>query len=149
AGVPKLRIEETAARTQARIDSGKQVVVGVNAYRPDEDTYVDVLKIDNAEVRAAQVAKLERPRAGRDEPRVRSALEALTNAAASGEGNLLELAVEAARAHASLGEISLALEKEYGRHAAEIRSITGVYQNEVGVASDSFSHTKQLVDSFE
>jgi methylmalonyl-CoA mutase len=148
AGVPKLRIEETAARTQARIDSGKQVVVGVNHFRPEEDTQVDVLKIDNAEVRAVQIAKLERLRAERDDRRVESALEALTNAADSGRGNLLELAVEAARAHASLGEISLALEKVYGRHAAEIRSIAGVYKNEVGVDSDSFSHTKQLVESF-
>ncbi|HZJ29027.1 MAG TPA: methylmalonyl-CoA mutase, partial [Solirubrobacterales bacterium] len=149
AGIPKLRIEESAARTQARIDSGKQVVVGVNTYRPAEDTTVDVLKIDNAEVRAAQVAKLERLRAERDDPRVQSALEALTNAAAGGEGNLLELAVEAARAHASVGEISLAMEKVYGRHAAEIRSISGVYQSEVGVDSETFADTKRLVEQFE
>ena len=148
-GIPKLRIEESAARTQARIDSGQQTVVGVNSYRPQEDTMVDVLKIDNEEVRAAQLAKLERLRAERDQGAVDAALERLTNAAASGEGNLLELGVEAARAYATVGEISLALEKEYGRHAAEIKSIGGVYQQEVGVSSDSFSKTKELVREFE
>ncbi|MFA9400715.1 MAG: methylmalonyl-CoA mutase, partial [Acidobacteriota bacterium] len=148
-GIPKLRIEESAARTQARIDSGQQTVVGVNSYRPEKDVMVDVLRIDNNEVRAAQLAKLERLKAERDEGAVQAALEQLTNAAASGEGNLLELGVNAARAHATVGEISLALEKEYGRHAAEIKSIAGVYQQEVGVSSDSFSKTKDLVKEFE
>ncbi len=149
AGIPKLRIEESAARTQARIDSGKQTVVGVNSYRPENDTMVNVLKIDNNEVRAAQVAKLERLRAERDDRAVQEALEHLTNAARTGEGNLLDLGVKAARAHATVGEISLALEKEYGRHAAEIRSIAGVYQQEVGVSSEAFSQTKELVVKFE
>jgi methylmalonyl-CoA mutase len=149
AGIPKLRIEESAARTQARIDSGQQTVVGVNSFRPDEDTLVNVLKIDNNEVRAAQLAKLEKLKAGRDEAAVEQALEHLTNAAASGEGNLLDLGVKAARAHATVGEISYALEKVYGRHSAEIRSIAGVYQQEVGVESESFSRTKELVVEFE
>ncbi|MGB0120850.1 MAG: methylmalonyl-CoA mutase [Solirubrobacterales bacterium] len=149
AGIPKLRIEESAARTQARIDSGKQTVVGVNSYRPENDTLVNVLKIDNNEVRNAQLAKLERLKAERDETAVQETLEHLTNAARSGEGNLLDLGVKAARAHATVGEISLALEKEYGRHAAEIRSIGGVYAQEVGVSSESFSNTKNLVDAFE
>jgi len=149
AGIPKLRIEESAARTQARIDSGKQTVVGVNSYRPENDTLVNVLKIDNNEVRNAQLAKLERLKAERDDRAVQEALEHLTNAARSGEGNLLDLGIKAARAHATVGEISLALEKEYGRHAAEIRSIAGVYLQEVGVSSDSFSNTKELVQKFE
>ena len=149
AGIPKLRIEEAAARTQARIDSGQQTVVGVNSFRPDEDTWVEVLKIDNDEVRAAQLAKLEALRAERDQEAVDRSLERLNQAAVSGEGNLLELAVEAARAYATVGEISLALEKEYGRHQAEIKSIAGVYQEEVGLDSDSFSKTKELVREFE
>ena len=148
-GIPKLRIEESAARTQARIDSGKQTVVGVNSYRPENDTMVDVLKIDNNEVRAAQLAKLERLRAERNEDDVRRALEHLTKAAESGEGNLLDLGVEAARAYATVGEISEALEKVYGRHAAEIKSIGGVYQQEVGVETESFAGTKRLVERFE
>ncbi len=149
AGIPKLRIEESAARTQARIDSGKQTVVGVNSYKPENDAIVNVLKIDNNEVRAAQVAKLERLRAERDEAAVQQTLEHLTNAARSGEGNLLDLGIKAARAHATVGEISLALEKEYGRHAAEIRSIAGVYQQEVGVEAGTFAETKRLVEQFE
>ncbi|MFM9045698.1 MAG: methylmalonyl-CoA mutase, partial [Solirubrobacterales bacterium] len=149
AGIPKLRIEEAAARTQARIDSGQQPVVGVNVYRPEGDTWVDVLKIDNDEVRAAQIAKLDRLREERDQAEVDRALEALTHAAESGEGNLLELAVEAARTYATVGEISDALEKEYGRHQAEIKSIGGVYQEEIGVDSDSFATVKDRVVQFE
>ena len=149
AGIPKLRIEEAAARTQARIDSGAQPVVGVNVYRPEGDTWVDVLKIDNDEVRAAQIAKLERLREERDQAEVDKALDALTRAAETGEGNLLELAVEAARTYATVGEISDALEKEYGRHQAEIKSIGGVYQEEIGVDSDSFATVKDRVVQFE
>ncbi|MCB0857970.1 MAG: methylmalonyl-CoA mutase [Solirubrobacterales bacterium] len=149
AGIPKLRIEESAARTQARIDSGKQTVVGVNSFKPENDAIVNVLKIDNNEVRAAQVAKLERLKAERDDAAVQQALEHLTNAARSGEGNLLDLGVKAARVHATVGEISLALEKEYGRHQAEIRSIAGVYQQEVGVDQGTFADTKRLVEQFE
>jgi len=149
AGIPKMRIEESAARTQARIDSGKQTVVGVNSFRPEHDTWVEVLKIDNNEVRAAQVAKLERLKAERSEDDVRQTLEHLTNAAASGEGNLLDLGVKAARTWATVGEISAALEKVYGRHAAEIKVIGGVYQQEVGVDTDSFAGTRRLVERFE
>jgi len=148
-GIPKLRIEESAARTQARIDSGKQTVVGVNSYKPENDSIVNVLKIDNNEVRAAQLAKLERLRAERDEEVVQETLEHLTNAARSGEGNLLDLGIKAARAHATVGEISYALEKEYGRHSAEIKSIGGVYKQEVGVETGSFAGTVRLVEQFE
>ncbi|MBF6618793.1 MAG: methylmalonyl-CoA mutase [Patulibacter sp.] len=155
AGVPKLRIEESAARTQARIDSGQQTLVGVNKYRPRIDEQIDVLKVDNHDVRAQQIAKLERLRAERDETRTQAALQALTHGAeqqsrgaSAEEFNLLALAVDAARAHASVGEISDALEKVFGRHTAEIRSISGVYRNEVGSMSQSFTKTTALVESF-
>jgi methylmalonyl-CoA mutase len=147
-GIPKLRIEETAARTQARLDSGKQMLVGVNAFRLPKEPPLDVRKIDNADVRAQQIAKLQRLRAERDEPRTQEALHRLTDAA-GGDANLLELAVQAARAHASVGEISDALERVYGRHAAQIRSIAGVYRNEHGEGTVSLDRTKQLVESFE
>jgi len=139
AGIPKLRIEEAAARTQARIDSGAQAVIGVNRYRVDEQTPLDVLKVDNTAVRAAQIEQLERLRAERDNDAVTTALAALTRAAAAGptsdgdlSGNLLALAVEAAAAKATVGEISDALEKVWGRHTAHIRTITGVYRAEAG-----------------
>ncbi len=132
AGIPKMRIEEAAARTQARIDSGRQAVIGVNLYPLDTPEDIEVLKVDNAEVRRAQLAKLERLRAERDPAEVERALEALTSAAASGEGNLLALAVDAARAKATVGEISLAVEKAVGRHVAEVRTIAGVYSREMG-----------------
>jgi methylmalonyl-CoA mutase len=128
-GIPKMRIEEAAARTQARIDSGRQPVIGVNKYRPSADEPIDVLKVDNAAVRASQVEKLRRLRAERDEAACQAALDALTEAA-GGEGNLLERAVVAARAKATVGEISDALEKVYGRHTARIRTISGVYRRE-------------------
>ena len=147
-GIPKLRIEESAAKTQARIDSGRQVVVGVNRFAPERDTLVNVLKIDNSAVRGAQIAKLERLRAERDPQAVETSLEHLSNAAQAKDGNLLELAVNAARAHATVGEISDALERVYGRHAAEIRSIAGVYEREVGDHSVSFTHTRELVEQF-
>jgi methylmalonyl-CoA mutase len=130
-GIPKLRIEEAAARTQARIDSGKQIVVGVNAHRPATDIEVDVLKIDNAEVRARQLSKLQRLKGTRDVGAVESALDALTRAAESGE-NLLEFAIRAARANATVGEISLALEKVFGRHVASVQTISGVYRKALG-----------------
>ncbi|CAB4913442.1 unannotated protein [freshwater metagenome] len=156
AGVPKLRIEESAARTQARIDSGQQTLVGVNRFRPTVDEQIDVLKVDNKDVRARQIEKLERLRAERDESRVQSALEALTEGAGrrstgagAADGNLLALAVEAARAHASVGEISDALEKVFDRHTAQIRTISGVYRSEVGSMSQDFNDTKALVESFE
>ena len=149
AGIPKLRIEEAAARTQARIDGGTQPVIGVNKYRLDLNEQIDVLKIDNSAVRAGQIAKLERLRAERDTDACESALEALTNAAGSGEGNLLDLAVQAARAKASVGEISDALEKVYGRHRAEIRSISGVYRGELGERGGIVDDVRSKVDAFE
>ena len=133
AGIPKLRIEEAAARTQARIDSGRQPVIGVNKYRVDQDEEIEVLKVDNAGVRAQQLAKLERLRAERDQDEVDRALHALTRAAES-DGNLLSLAIDAARAKATVGEISAALEKAWGRHSGQIRTISGVYRHEVGDA---------------
>jgi methylmalonyl-CoA mutase len=129
-GIPKMRIEEAAARTQARIDSGQQTIVGVNKFRLKNETPLDVLRVDNAGVRAAQLARLKVLREGRDAAAVDSSLEALTKAAAEGNGNLLELAIVAARAHATVGEISFALEKVYGRHQAIIRSVSGVYRSE-------------------
>ena len=131
-GIPKLRIEEAAARTQARIDTGQQPVVGVNSYRVDDDSQIDVLKVDNSRVRTEQLAKLDRLRAERDGAAVTRALDALTAAAESGTGNLLAAAIDAARAKATVGEISDALERVYGRHQAEIRTLTGVYSDEAG-----------------
>ncbi len=148
AGIPKMRIEEAAARTQARIDSGRQTVVGVNKYRIDVNEEVDVLRIDNAEVKSTQIAKLNRLRAERDAEQVDKALAALTKAADTGEGNLLALAIEAGRAKATVGEISLALELVYGRHKAEIRSISGVYSSEVGEETDAVSSVRELVEQF-
>ncbi|MBF4768043.1 methylmalonyl-CoA mutase [Nocardioides agariphilus] len=138
-GIPKLRIEEAAARTQARIDSGTQAVIGVNTYRLEQEEPLDVLKVDNDDVYRQQVAKLERLRAERDDDAVRRALDALTASAddaTGGAGNLLALAVDAARAKATVGEISSALEKVWGRHRAEIRTISGVFRDEAGRAAD-------------
>ncbi|NLH79696.1 MAG: methylmalonyl-CoA mutase, partial [Phyllobacteriaceae bacterium] len=148
AGIPKLRIEEAAAKTQARIDSGAQTVVGVNKFKPDHEAAIDVLKVDNTAVRAAQIEKLERLRAERDEAVTQKTLEALTEGAKSG-GNLLALAIEAARAKATVGEISMALEKVFGRHKAEIRSIQGVYKREVSRMSDAVEKVQQMVAEFE
>ncbi len=152
AGIPKMRIEEAAARTQARIDSGAQAVIGVNKYRLDPRSglrgEVDVLKIDNADVRASQIAKLAMLRAERDQTSVDSALAALTMAAQSGEGNLLALAVDAAREKATVGEISDALENVYGRHVAQIRTIEGVYRAEMGAQDDSISRVRERVEAF-
>ena len=146
-GIPKLRIEEAAARTQARIDGGRQTVVGVNKYRPTETEDIPVLKVDNSAVRARQIEKLERLRAGRDQLACRRALDALTRCAETGEGNLLDLSLQAARARATVGEITSALEKVWGRHVAEIRSIAGVYAKEVGEPV-SVRHARDLVDAF-
>lgn len=154
-GIPKLRIEEAAARTQARIDSGAQPVIGVNKYQVDEDQEIEVLKVENSRVRAEQLAKLERLRGERDEAATQAALAELTRAAAAsgpagddGLGNnLLALAIDAARAHATVGEISDALEKVYGRHQAEIRTISGVYRDEVG-SSRNVSSATELVEKF-
>tara|TARA_B100000482_G_scaffold44651_2_gene29170 strand:- start:720 stop:2381 length:1662 start_codon:yes stop_codon:yes gene_type:complete len=135
AGIPKLRIEEAAARTQARIDSGQQSVIGVNRYRPETESIVNVLRVDNAEVRASQIAQLEELKATRDQNQCQIALEELTNAAEKNE-NLLAASVKAARARATVGEISDALEKIYGRHKAEVRTISGVFSSEVGDNED-------------
>jgi methylmalonyl-CoA mutase len=154
-GIPKLRIEEAAARTQARIDSGAQPVIGVNKYQVDEDLDIEVLKVENSRVRAEQLAKLDQLRADRDEAATQAALAELTRAAAAsgpagddGLGNnLLALAIDAARAKATVGEISDALEKVYGRHQAEIRTIAGVYRDEVGKAGN-VSRATELVERF-
>ena len=146
-GIPKLRIEEAAARTQARIDGGRQVVVGVNKYKLDEQEDIPVLKVDNSAVRARQIEKLQRLRAARDQLACRRSLDALTRCAETGEGNLLDLAVQAARARATVGEITTALEKVWGRHVAEIRSIAGVYAKEVGEPV-SVRRARDLVESF-
>jgi methylmalonyl-CoA mutase len=152
AGIPKLRVEEAAARTQARIDSGRQPVIGVNKYRVDDDETIDVLKVDNQAVREQQLDKLRRLRAERDEGACTAALEALTRAAAEPlpgpEHNLLALAVGAARAFATVGEISDALEKVYGRYTGQIRTISGVYAQEAG-SSASVDRMHEAVARFE
>ena len=157
-GIPKLRIEESAARTQARIDSGRQALIGVNRYVVDEDEQIEVLKVDNTKVRAEQLEKLARLRAERDEDETRRALEALTAAARNDnkkpgdlEQNLLKLAVDAARAKATIGEITDALEEVFGRHEAEIKTLSGVYKDEVGKEGE-VSNVKRaiaLADAFE
>ncbi|MBM6400091.1 methylmalonyl-CoA mutase [Phycicoccus sonneratiae] len=153
AGIPKMRIEEAAARTQARIDSGHQPVIGVNTYPVDEDEPIEVLKVDNAAVRASQVAKLERLRTERDEDACRAALARMTEAARAGSDgtmatNLLALAIEAARAQATVGEMSLAMEEAFGRYTAQIRTIGGVYSAEAG--QDATVHAaQQAVEEFE
>ncbi|UDQ89366.1 methylmalonyl-CoA mutase [Xanthobacter autotrophicus] len=148
AGIPKLRIEEAAATTQARIDGGAQTVVGVNKFKPQKDRLIDVLKVENATVRAAQIEKLNRLKAERNPAEVAAKLETLTNGAA-GNGNLLALAIEAARAKATVGEISDALEKVFGRHRAEIRAISGVYKREASAMTDKVGKVQKLVEAFE
>ena len=152
-GIPKMRIEEAAARTQARIDSGRQPVIGVNKYLLDDEDSIEVLKVDNRAVRAAQIAKLERLRSERDEEATQAALARLTWAAANPDAtdpdrNLLKLTIDAARAKASIGEISDALEKEFGRYTAQIRTISGVYNKESG-SSEAVGRARQLVEEFE
>ena len=148
-GIPKLRIEEAAAKTQARIDSGAQTVVGVNKFKPVSEEPIEVLKVDNADVRARQIEKLQRLKAERDPAVTEAALAALTEAAREGAGNLLDLSIKAARAKATVGEISLAMEQVFGRHKAEIRSISGVYKREAGAMSDKVARVQQLVERFE
>src|SRR6516162_1090496 len=152
-GLPKLRIEEAAARTQARIDSGAQAVIGVNKFRPRDEKPIDVLRVDNGAVRQLQIDKLKRLKRERDPEALKQALEALTRSAAGGNGNLLALAIDAARAKATVGEISLALEKAFGRHQAEIRAISGVYGREVGMSqgrmADAVERVQKLVAKFE
>src|SRR6266852_3348514 len=149
AGLPKLRIEEAAAKTQARIDAGAQSVIGVNKYRPEREAPVNLLKVDNAAVRQLQLEKLARLKRERDASEVETKLDALTQCARSGEGNLLAFAVDAARAKATVGEISMALEKVFGRHRAEVKAISGVYRKEVGAMSDSIARVQRLVAGFE
>ncbi len=149
AGIPKLRIEEAAAKTQARIDSGAQTVVGVNKHLPEQEDVIDVLKVDNSQVRAQQIAKLERLRAERDQDAVDHALAALTECAETGDGNLLDLSVQAARARATVGEMTEALERVFGRHVAEIKAISGIYKQEVGQMSEPVKRVQALVETFE
>ena len=147
AGIPKLHIEEAAAKTQARIDAGEQAVIGVNKYRPADDRAIDVLKVDNSAVRKLQIDKLARLKRERDPKELTAKLDALTQGARDG-GNLLGLAIDAARAKATVGEISSALEKVFGRHRAEIKAISGVYKREVGMA-DTVARMQELVTQFE
>ncbi len=146
-GLPKLRIEEAAARTQARIDSGRQTIVGINKYRLDHEDPIDILEIDNTEVRNEQVARLVELRKDRDEEAVKKALEAITECVRTGEGNLLDLAVKAAGVRASLGEISDACEEVVGRYKAVIRTISGVYSNETKNDPD-FLRARKMVEEF-
>lgn len=146
-GLPKMRIEEAAARKQARIDSGRDVIVGVNKYKTDEPTDIELLEVDNTVVRQAQLERLAKLKADRNNDEVQAALEAITKCAAGGDGNLLDLAVDAARKRATLGEISDAMEKEFGRHVATIRSISGVYSAEAA-SDESFEESKSLADKF-
>ena len=149
AGIPKRMIEQAATATQGRIDSRRQTIVGVNKYRPDSEIEIAILKVDNRAVRRQQLDKLTRLKAERDEAKVKQALDALTQYAETGTGNLLDAAVEAARAKATVGEISYALEKVYGRHRAEVSAITGVYKAEIGRMDGSLTRIKELIDQFE
>lgn len=146
-GVPKMRIEEAAAKKQARIDSGKETIVGVNKYQLDKEEPIDILEVDNEKVRKAQLNRLERLRSERNETEVQSALNALTKAADTGDGNLLDMAVQAARKRATLGEISDAMEKAFGRYTATVRSVSGVYSSEID-KDENFKKAQQLADEF-
>ena len=148
AGLPKLRIEEAAARTQARIDSGQQTIVGINKYPLEKEDPIDVLKVDNTAVREAQIARLRELREERDDRVLMPKLEALTKCADTGEGNLLELAIDAARSRATVGEISDALERVWGRYQATIRSIEGVYRSEVGDDSEGVERVRARSEVF-
>ena len=147
-GLPKLRIEEAAARKQAMIDSNKDAIVGVNKFRLEKEDPLEVLDIDNTAVREAQIKRLEKLRAERDSAAVKDALGALSECAKTGKGNLLELAVDAARKRASLGEISDALEEHYGRHKAVIKTNSGVYSSVAGDSAD-FREARALIEEFE
>ena len=149
AGIPKMRIEEAAARTQARIDSGRQVIVGVNRYAAQDDVKIDVLKVDNALVRNKQLDKLARNRAERDNSIVMEKLKNLTRAAENNTGNLLELAVDAARVNATVGEITSSLEEIYGRHVANVKTVSGIYTSEVGKDNEMTNTVSHLVDNFK
>ncbi|WP_245805918.1 methylmalonyl-CoA mutase [Bacillus alkalicellulosilyticus] len=147
-GLPKMRIEEAAARRQAQIDSGKETIVGVNKYALPHEDELEILTIDNSAVRQAQIERLKQLRKDRNENKVTSTLNAITKAVNTGEGNLLELSIKAARARASLGEISAAIEKVSGRHQAVIRSISGVYRLEFGEEEDVITQVQKMTDEF-
>src|SRR5215831_13125514 len=149
AGLPKLRIEEASAKTQARIDAGRQAVIGVNKYKPTDERPIDILKVENSTVQRLQIDKLKRLRTERNQQDVEQALAALTRSAGEGNGNLLALAIDAARAKATVGEISDAMEKVFGRHRAEIKSITGVYKREASAMSNRVDKVQALIDAFE
>jgi methylmalonyl-CoA mutase len=146
-GLPKMRIEEAAARKQARIDTRKDIIVGLNKYRPDKDDPVDILEVDNTAVREAQIKRLNKLKAERDEVKVTEILDKLTEAARTGKYNLLELSVEAARRRATLGEISFALEKVFGRYKAVIRSISGIYSSE-STGNEKYKQARELATRF-
>ena len=148
-GLPKLRIEESAARAQSRIDSGEQVIVGVNRWRPEQEVEVEVLSVDNRAVREAQLARLDTLKAERDPAELERALATLTEGAGSTEANLLELSVQAARAGATVGEMSSALEAVFGRHQAVIRTLSGVYANQMGDDSAAVAAVRQRAAAFE
>lgn len=147
AGLPKMKIEEAAARKQARIDSGKDVIVGVNQYQVNEETDIDLLEVDNTAVRKSQLERLAKLKTERDNRAVEKALDAITASAENGEGNLMDLAVDAARKRASLGEISMAMEKVFGRHKAVTQTISGVYSSEVKDNAD-FKKAREMADQF-
>jgi methylmalonyl-CoA mutase len=149
AGIPKMRIEEASARTQARIDSGAQTIVGVNKYRVTGEAEIEVLKVDNGAVRDSQIAKLARLRAERDAAAVAAALDALAETARTGDGNLLDRAVAAARAKATVGEISDAMEKVWGRHRADVRVVSGVYSTEAGAMGKDVERVRRMCAAFE
>ncbi|MGX1050997.1 methylmalonyl-CoA mutase cobalamin-binding domain/chain [Bradyrhizobium japonicum] len=149
AGLPKLRIEEASAKTQARIDAGKQAVIGVNKYKPTDEDKIEILKVDNTNVRRLQIDKLTRLKSERNQNDVDAALAAITRSAGEGNGNLLALAIDAARAKATVGEISDAMEKVFGRHRAEIKSITGVYKREASSMGNQVEKVQALIDAFE
>ena len=146
-GVPKMRIEEASARKQARIDSGKDKIIGVNVFRLEKEDPIEILEVDNSAVRESQIIRLQKLKKERNQEEVQKALDALTVAAETGEGNLLALSIDAARKRATLGEISFALEKVYGRYKAVIRSISGVYSSESG-DSENFKTARELADKF-
>ena len=147
-GIPKMRIEEAAARKQARIDNKKEIIVGVNKYRLEKEDPIDILEVDNEKVRQSQIERLKELKAERDNSAVEQSLNAITKSAESGKGNLLELAINAARNRATLGEISDAMEKVFGRYQATIKSISGVYSSEID-DNESFQKARHLADKFE
>ncbi len=146
-GIPKMRIEESAAKKQARIDSGKDLIIGVNSYKAEEQTTIETLEVDNTKVREAQLKRLSELKANRNQQEVELALDAITQSCKSGEGNLLALAIDAAAKRATLGEISMACEKLFGRYQATIRSMAGVYTNEI-IMDEDFIQARQLADAF-